>query len=749
MGLILLWVSLGAIRMAGWAAHPDTALQRLVPAHPAPVQVVGVVMDDPAIVADGSGGSDEGQHATLALQAARWQDRWHALHGRVRLVLRGPHPVVRYGDEVLASGSWAHPPAAGNPGQYDVRAALARQRVHAVFDVGPAEALIVRRRGRGSVLRLAVSRVRHQAEQWLRARFSPRDAGLLLGLLLGSRAELDDAVREGFQVTGTMHLLVISGSHVGLIAVGLELLLRLCGIPWRARLFATALGLGGYCLLTGLSPPVLRATAMGWALLAALALDRAILWGNVLAAAALILLWMNPAQLFDPSFQLSFGAVWSLIALAPSVTRALARGIAWLRPAGLRRALALCAGATTAVWIGLLPLLAWYFSLVAPIALPANVLVTPLISLAVMLGSGGVLLAAIAEPLATWTIAPLHAVLELTLRVVGACQALPGGWWVVGRPAPGWCVAYYGALASGIWLRGRAVPARRIGWLAAALLIGATVVWAGHRAWTSRWLRVDVIDVGHGDSILVRAGGAAVLIDAGTEAAGRWRVVPFLRHEGVGRLEAVIVTHPDADHVGGVVPVLRAVRVGRVLTNGTADDTMAVRRVHEALRARRIPQHTVHAGMSWRYGDVTVDVLHPPASLVAGVESHANDNSIVVRVTKGQIRMVLTGDLEEFGAPVLLAAGRALSADVLQIPHHGSRLGPWTAALLDAVRPRVALLSAGRRPGLPAAATLDVYARRRVPVLSTAADGAIHLRTDGRRLDIRTHRGGRRMRLAR
>ena len=131
-GLILLWVSLGAIRMAGWAAHPDTALQRMVPAHPAPVQVVGVVMDDPTIVADGSGGSDDGQCATLALQAARWQDRWHALHGRVRLVLRGPHPVVRYGDEVLASGSWAHPPAAGNPGQYDVRAALARQRVHAV-----------------------------------------------------------------------------------------------------------------------------------------------------------------------------------------------------------------------------------------------------------------------------------------------------------------------------------------------------------------------------------------------------------------------------------------------------------------------------------------------------------------------------------------------------------------------------------------------------------------------------------------
>ncbi len=151
----------------------------------------------------------------------------------------------------------------------------------------------------------------------IRDTFEARDTGMLNALLLGQRRALDDELNDAFVQTGTVHLMVISGFHVGIIALLLAGVLRWLGMPWRARLLLVAIGLGAYCVLVGMRPPVVRATIMAWMVLGALALDRVISWPNVLAAAALVILWANPTQLLDPGFQLSFGAVLSLLVFVP------------------------------------------------------------------------------------------------------------------------------------------------------------------------------------------------------------------------------------------------------------------------------------------------------------------------------------------------------------------------------------------------------------------------------------------------
>jgi len=738
--LLLLWCSLGMLRVHVWRSHPEAQLPAALPAEPQPVRVHGIVISDPVGPFDPS--EPEPQVCVIRLRHVRTTDGWEPLAGQVRAAFHDPRVPLAYGDEVLVEGEWSRVPSSGNPGQYDWRAALARQRIYGLLRVRPFHGLVVLQHDRGTPWVAAAVRLRQRWQRLIQEHFNDRDAGLLVSLLLGQRVALDEDLKDAFVETGTVHLLVISGFNVGLIAGLLELFFRLVGLPWRIRLCLSALGLGDYCLLTGMQPPVVRATLMAWVVLGSCALDRVLSWSNTLAAAALIILWISPAQLFDPSFQLSFGAVLSLLVFARPWHGWLEARLQWLRPGWLRRYVVLSVSATSAVWVGLSPLLAWYFHLIAPVSMLANVLVAPLMSALVAVGTTLLVAATLVEQVIGWGAGVLTLLVEVTIRCVSWCHALPGGYWFVRQPGTAELVGYYGLLTLSL-LR------VRLGWsqarIVSAWLAGVTIwVWAlvMAQAMDARWLRVDILDVGHGDSIVVRTPGRhTLLVDAGSSEAGRVRVVPFLRHEGITTLDGVIVTHPDEDHVGGALPLLRAIRVRRLVTNGAPTDTSSSRQVHALAVAQGVEEVVVSAGMVID-GDrgVTIEVLHPPPGFVPGTSPQSNDNSIVLTLTKGAVKVLLTGDIEEAGLPWLLRAPDVLRATVLKVPHHGSRLGEAGHAFFEAVRPEVAVLSVGRLHHLPAVETLEALSRTGAMLLSTREDGAIALRTDGDRLELRAFR---------
>ncbi len=727
------------VRTQAWRLHPDHRLAVRLIDEPQRVQLHGVVIDDPAERSDLHGGTY--RTCVMRLLHLRNPDAWRPIAGRVRVMWHAP-VRLRYGEEVAIEGRWSRVPAAGNPGQYDARQALARERIHGLLRVGPADGVAVigdrRRCGWLSV----IFSLRHRWERAVRAAMGERTAGLLLSAVLGQRAALDEELEEAFVETGTVHLLVVSGFNVALIAGLLEWLLRLAGLPGRMRLILIALGLGGYCLLTGMQPPVMRATVMGWIVLGALALDRVISWPNALATAGLVLLTANPMQLFDPGFQLSFGAVASLLAFAARWGAWLEQRARLIRPDWLRRYLAFGLASTGAIWIGLWPALAWYFFLLSPVSPLANLLIAPLFSLLVSAGTAVLLLGTVCDAFVRCSAGMLTLLADSTMTLVRWCHALPGGHLWVSRPSPWLMAGYYGLLILSV-AGARAGVRRR--WLMAGWTMALTA-WLGSlligRQLESRWLTVDALDVGHGDCLLVRLPqGQAMLVDAGSEEAGRFRVVPFLRAIGVTTLDALILTHPDADHLGGAPYVIDQVRVKRLLTNGAWDDTMAARTVRHLAAARRIPQQLLRAGQQLGGGAGTeMLVLHPPEGLVPGVAPGSNDNSVVVKLTKGSVSFLLTGDLEEAGLPWLLRQGGRLPATVLKVPHHGSRLGPFGAEFFAAVHPALAILSVGRLHRLPAPETVAAITRTGAALYSTRETGAIRMRTDGTRLEVDTFR---------
>ena len=705
--LLGLWAVLGMGRAAVWARHPENRLADWLPEEPAFVRLHGVVLDDPVQLFEPDDPAP--QAAVVRLLHIEEDGGWRPIAGRVRARFHAPQRPLAYGDELLLEGEWSRVPPPANPGQYNWAAALARQRIHGLLTVRPFHGAAILRRDAGSPWLAAVLRLRARWERLIRGHFSAgdavhptslrtasraesRDAGLLLSLLLGQRVALDERLKRAFVETGTVHLLVISGFNVGLIAAIMELLLRLLGLPWRWRLAVSAAALGGYCVLTGLQPPVARATLMAWIVLGAYALDRAVSWPNALAAAALAIVWINPTQLLDAGFQLSFGAVASLLAFTSRWHACLEPRLAWLRPAWIRRYLAMSLASTAAVWAGLAPVLAWYFHLVSPVSMLANLLIAPLMSLLVVLGTVLLMAGTVFEPVVGWGGGILRLLLHATVWCVNGCHALPGGYWFVGHPSAAWLIGYYALVAVSLMRRRIGLPAGRL-LLCWAL---ALVVWGGRAAiirWQeSRWLQVDVLDVGHGDSLVVRTpAGRVLVVDAGSRDAGRFRVIPFLRHEGITSLDALLLTHTDDDHIGGAVPLLETLRIERLLTNGVRGDTMSARRVRALAAAGRIPHVTVAAGTQVAAGpDLRIDVLHPPPGLVPEVPPVSNDNSVVVKLTMGAVNILLTGDIEEAGLPWLLRQAKALPSSVLKVPHHGSRLGEAGERLFRAVHPSTA-----------------------------------------------------------
>lgn len=610
-------------------------------------------------------------------------------------------------------------------GGFDERAWLARQGIHVVFRGGGDWRQMGRRggvAGIGDKLRDRIERAVGRGTTGLRR-------GIVLGVVLGEDEGLPDTVRHDFRASGLYHLLAVSGQNVAFIAVGFF------GLGWLLRLrrvvreLLTLAGIGAYVLAVGWQPSVARAAVAGalasLAWLAARPRDR---WHFLAVGALVLLVWM-PTSIFDPGFQLSFAAVAAIFAVVPRARAALA-GLPLPSRMTEACAVALVCGLVTA------PIVLLQFGRAPVYTVPANVVAEPAMPLVLGLG----LLAGAIDPVSpsaaaalAWLAGWAAAWLELVARTFGT---LPGAQ-VGPRGALVLALASVGVIAVLRSDRARAVNLTR----AHVAAISAVALLAGFGWWTTRpaaqpWvepagLRVTFLDVGQGDSTLLETAAGRVLVDEGPPEA---HVASQLERRGIHSLSAIVLTHPQRDHVGGAADVLRHLRVGFVLdpelaATGT-DEEEAMVAAHE----RHVPVRPARAGEEFRLGGLHFEVLNPPD---AGTPNEdPNQNAVVLLVSYGETDILLTADAESDVTSDLPLK----PVEVLKVAHHGSA-DPGLEDELRELRPRVAVISVGRGNdyGHPRPETLAALAA--VPGISvyrTDENGAVVVESDGRRIRVRT-----------
>jgi len=591
----------------------------------------------------------------------------------------------------------------------------------------------------GSV-RARISRVRLGIQSVLERNYPAPDgndiapAGTVLeALLLGEDGRLDEPTVENLQKTGLYHLFAISGGHIAIINLLLFSLFRLVRMSRRASSLALAVFLVFYTALVEGSPSVLRATLMTVAFLGGRLLWKDVHILNTIAASAFALLLANPASLFDIGFQLTYAATLTIILFAPPLLRRLPR----LPLKGAE----LAALSVTAA-LGAAPIVARTFNRAAISSLLLNFPAIPLVGLIMGLGYAFLPFAAVLPGAAAAPAAGLKILVLVFAAVSHSLDAFPFLSFRVPTPAAGILWGYYMAL--GLCLVRPRFRLQRPA-CAGAVLVLATLLAVPAFRRSSPELRVTVIDVGQGESILVEfPGRRTMLIDGGGLPGspfdvGERVVSPVLWRKGITRIDHLVLTHPHPDHLAGLVAVARNFRIGEFWEAFPAPDEGLYA---ELLRA--LPRHAAlrrfGRGSRLELGPVSIEVLHPPlAADGAGPVPAANENSLVLRMSMAGTSFLFMADAGQETERVLLESGLDLRGDVLKCGHHGSATST-SAEFLDAVRPRLVLVSAGEANtyGFPSPALLARCRDAGAPVLRTDLDGAIEIRADGRRLAVRT-----------
>lgn len=676
--------------------------------------------------------------------------------GRLRLAIRGSVPSLVVGDVIEFETRVRPPRGFQNPGGFDYGAHLRQSGIQAVGSV------TLREDGSGlRVLGRAGHPVMAQVDRWrghireaaLRT-LDPEIAGIYLAVVTGESGFLTQTIRDAFLASGTTHILSISGSHLGLIGVVVFWVVRrsVLALPalWLLRLSrrvtatrlaaaVTVVPVTFYALLGGAEVATVRSLLMLFVFLGAIQLGRSHSVGTGLAAAAILIVLWDPLAPHSLSFQLSFLSVLAIVLLVlgredsneelDPPTRQQGGVLGRMRT-GVVEVLLI----SLVVTVATAPLVAVHFNQVAWVGTLSNLLVVPFVGfLVVPLG----LLACLATLLSGSEElvggAFLKEVIKALVWIVKAWAAVPGAEWRVASP-PIWQVLAFYLLLGFAWVRWR----RWTGRLGAALALGLLLLWA----WSPRDLpeagtvRVTFLDVGQGDAALVEtAEGPAMLIDGGGASdffdLGRAVVAPLLWDRGIRRLDVIVASHPQQDHIGGLAFVVRQFEVGEFWGNGVERDNAFVIRVKEALEGRHVAVRAVsNLDEERALGSCRLRVLHPgPAKEGAAGRvdgKHLNNRSVVLRLTCGETAFLFTGDVEREAEADMVEAARALTATVLKVPHHGAR-GSVYEPFVRAVKPRVAVVSVGATNsyGHPTPAMLETYARLGIPVLRTDLDGAV------------------------
>jgi len=644
-----------ALHSARITNTPGDELVQIAGAETRPANVIGIVTTEPKIEATGNASF------LLRLHKARINGQDFQTNATVFVRWRG-RPNV--GDELALFGTFQPIEPPRNPGEFDMRAYLARRDVKNLFIVRYPENGRILAPGSGFSILRAAARSREWMQRMLSRDLedSPDVVGLICGTSLGLRHQTHDDIEEPFQQTGTLHLFAVAGLHVGIVARLLWTFAMVLRLP---RKVATALIiplLFFYAAITGLHTASVRAAVMSALLLGGIFFDRKVLALNSLAAAAFLILLFDSNQLFTSGFQLSFAVVGAIVLLADPMFVRFERIVApdpflprllLSRPrrffAAVGRGLARAASVSLAAWIGSLLLIYWYFYLVTPVSLFANLVVVPIAYFVLALA------------MLSLMAAPISSALSILFNNAN-------------------------------WLMSRAV----LGLVHFFAMLPAGHVYLARFTERHAPITITVLDEGTGGAAHIRTNNYDWLIDCGSQRNYERTLKSFLHSRGINRIEGILLTHGDAQHIGGAADTVADFAPREIYENPLDVRSAVQRRLSDALQPGKTkPRHLIR-GDSLLFGrNVRAEILYPTTNIKV---TAADDAPLIVQlVFDEEIRVLFESDAGAKAEAALLETGDNLQSDILIKGQHHSG-GSGTPRFLEAVKPKLIVATSHESP---------------------------------------------------
>lgn len=673
-----------------------------------------------------------GMQYTAETCYVQYQGKRYNFKERIFLRTMGRH-AFSFGDTVMAEGQCDRLDGIRNPGDFDYRLYYRSKGVRRVLTAEDTALLKTDSAGRLRTM-LYLSRVK--MEEMIYSALPREEASILVGIITGDKSDIDEETRAAYTRTGLSHILSVSGLHVGFLVLLVSQLLKPFKPEKRIKSAVSLLIVVYYVLLIGAPLPAVRALIMLCVLMAGKAAGRSYDLLASVSFAAIVILLFKPMSIHDPGFMISFGAMYSIALLYPTVYSLLRRMSGAIRgPAAL----------SLSVWLGLAPVLAYYFNYISVISLALNIAAIPLSFLITTAGFCGVIAGILSKTAAVYIFSVDYYLVGLLTFITKKATELPfAGFQLPSLPIYMYLLYYLGvALLYASLQKGR-VRVYMGRFLMGYMLLAAVIVLVYNLP--SKELKMLFLDVGQGDSCcIITPDRKTVLLDGGGSSGkgeyyydvGGKITLQALLHQGIWSIDTVIVSHMHDDHMEGLLKVIEAYPVKNIIiprvSAGKADVSPGRDALLELCDRKGIRIYRLGKGDRLSLGrDVSMDFLLPGEA----ADPDENQNSLVGRLTYKSFSALLTGDI---GSSLEEKLPKGLiRSSVLKVPHHGSG-GSSSIVFLEEVAPRISIVSVGRNNfGHPSPDAMKRLATESGLIYRTDMSGAVTVTTDGHKLKVRT-----------
>ncbi len=657
-----------------------------------------------------------------------------------------PQPLLEAGDHISLMGKLSEAQGKRNPGEFDYGKYLRIHNIYKTFYAGGYENVsVISKNDIGPVYRYAVFPLKKYVIKTIDENYSGDEAAFLKGLITGERSDISEEMKNFFVNAGVMHLIAVSGLNVAYIIISLTLLLSLFRIPVIIRVAVTILFLIFYCLFTGNSASIVRASIIGILVLIAIVIERKINFYNLIGVAAMIILINDTKQLFDAGFILSFSATISMVVFLRKFEFLFLNKIKELNIKGKKITILLAALFFTSLsaQIGTIPITANYFSKISVISLLANIAAVPLSNLSLAVGFLQMLVAALSGHLSSVITEVNSLLLYIQLSFIKWCASLDFAYIQITNFTIADIICYYLILIILLSIKDKSRIVYSI-ILCFLILCGEYV----YELDLTKKLCVTFMDVGQGDcSVIQTPGNRTILVDCGRTSflsnSGERTIAPYLRRTGKDRIDILIITHLHLDHIGGINYLLENFKIGKIIESGQRFPSAFTNTMDSLIDNKKITREVVRSGdYISELEDIRFYFLFPGSEFV-----DVNGNTAGNNLNNGSVAFVLkfrdtefffSGDIEKESERFLCDTySDFLKTDVLKVAHHGS-ITSSTIPFIIKNKPAYAVISCGMNNKFkhPSDIILNRLERTGAKIFRTDLEGAAVMESDGENIDF-------------